>query len=76
MGTTVVQVRDVPEEVVAELKQRAEKRGQSLSAYLRDLLAEEAAAPSIEEVIDRIATRAPINYSLDDVRAFMDDGRR
>jgi len=37
MDTTVVQVRDVPVDVVATLKARAEARGQSLAAYLRDL---------------------------------------
>ena len=75
MGT-VVQVRDVPDEVIAKLKQRAEARGQSLAAYLRDLMTEAATSPSIEEVMDRIASRPPIRYSLDDVRDFMDDGRR
>ncbi|MCO5969429.1 FitA-like ribbon-helix-helix domain-containing protein [Actinoallomurus soli] len=75
MGT-VVQVRDVPDDVIAKLKQRAEARGQSLAAYLRDLMTEAAANPSVEEVMDRIATRAPITYSLDDVREFMNDGRR
>ena len=46
MDTTVVQVRDVPVEVVATLKARAEARGQSLAAYLRDLLAREAHSAS------------------------------
>lgn len=75
MGT-VVQIRDVPDEVVAKLKERAEARGQSLAGFLRDLMTEAATMPPVEEVMDRIATRAPINYSLDDVRGFMDDGRR
>lgn len=76
MGTTVVQVRDVPDEVIARLKQRAATRGQSLAAYIRDLLAEEAALPAVEDVMDRIATRAPINYSPEIVREFREDGRR
>jgi antitoxin FitA len=75
MGT-VVQVRDVPDDVIVKLKQRAEARGQSLAAYLRDLMTEAAANPAIEEVMDRIATRPPIKYNLDDVRDFMNDGRR
>jgi antitoxin FitA len=75
MGT-VVQVRDVPDEVIAKLKQRADARGQSFAAYLRDLMTEAAATPSIEEVMGRIATRPPIRYSQDDVREFMNDGRR
>jgi plasmid stability protein len=76
MGTTVVQVRDVPEEVVTRLKQRAVARGQSLAAFIRDLLVEEATLPAVEEVMDRIATRAPINYSSEIVRELREDGRR
>jgi plasmid stability protein len=76
MKTTVVQVRDVPEGVVATLKARAEARGQSLAAYLRDLLADEAARPSIDEVMANIAARAPVNYTVDDVRSLIEDGRR
>jgi antitoxin FitA len=39
---TNVQIRDVPEGVVANLKKRAASRGQSLQGYLRDLLVAEA----------------------------------
>lgn len=45
MDTTVVQVRDVPVSVVAALMARAEARGMSMSAFLRELLASEAALP-------------------------------
>ena len=76
MNTTVVQVRDIPEDVVATLKTRAETRGQSLSAYLRDLLADEAARPSIDEVMANIAARTPVPYTVDDVRSLIEDGRR
>ena len=76
VGTTVVQVRDVPEEVVAALKARADARGQSLTAYLRDLLAQEAAMPPIEDVMARVASRQRVTYTLDDLRAFAEDGRR
>lgn len=76
MSTTVVQVRDLPEEVVAALKARAEARGQSLSAYLRDLLTQEAALPPIEAVMTTIAEREPVRYTLDDLRSFVREGRR
>jgi antitoxin FitA len=65
VGTINVQV---PDEVVAWLKQCATVRGQSLTAYIRDMLAEEAARPPVEEVMERIATRTPINYSPEFVR--------
>lgn len=76
MDTTVVQVRDIPKDVVARLKTRAEQRGQSLAAYLRDLLTQEAAQPSIDEVMATIARRTPIEYDSDDLRALIEDGRR
>ena len=76
MSTTVVQVRDLAEDVVATLKNRAESRGQSLSAYLRDLLTQEAALPPVEDVMAGIAAREPVSYTIDDLRSFGRDGRR
>ena len=75
MDTTVVQVRDVPVEVVATLKARAEAHGQSLAAYLRDLLTREAQTPPIEDVMAGIASREPISYTIGDLQSFADDGR-
>jgi plasmid stability protein len=76
MDTTVVQVRDVPVDVVATLKARAEARGESLSAFLRNLLAQEASMPPIEDVMSGIAAREPVYYSSEDLRTFLEDGRR
>jgi plasmid stability protein len=74
--SVIVQVRDMPEEIVDTLKTRAEARGQSLSAYLRDLLTQEARMPLIEEVMARIAQDEPIDYSVEDIRAYIEEGRR
>ena len=76
MDTTVVQVRDVPVDVVAALKARAEARGMSLAAFLRELLASEAAMPPIEDVMASIASRDPISYTVEDLRSFIEDERR
>jgi antitoxin FitA len=76
MTMATVQVRDVPDEVVATLKERADARGQSLTAYLRDLLTQEAGLPPIDEVMARIAGREPVQYRTEDLRDLMDDGRR
>jgi plasmid stability protein len=76
MSSTVIQVRDLPEEVVATLKARAESRGQSLAAYLRDLLTQEASMPPVEEVMAGIAARDPVSYTIDDLRSFVRDGRQ
>lgn len=76
MDTTVVQVRDVPVSVLAALKARAEARGISLSSFLRDLMASEAAMPPIDDVMRMIAGREPISYAAEDLRSFTEDGRR
>jgi hypothetical protein len=76
MDTTVVQVRDVPVDVVTTLKARAEARGESLAAFLRNLLAQEASMPPIEDVMANIASREPVNYTSDDLSRFLEDGRR
>lgn len=76
VDTTVVQVRDVPVDVVAALKARAEARGQSLAAYLRDLLAREAQTLPLEDVMANIASRDPVRYTIEELRSFASDGRR
>ena len=40
------------------LKARAAARGQSLNAYLLDLVAEDVARPTVAEVLQRAASRA------------------
>jgi len=76
MDTTVVQVRDVPVDVVATLKARAEARGESLAAFLRNLLTQEASMPPIEDVMAGIAAREPVYYAPEDLRTFVEDDRR
>lgn len=49
-----VQVRDVPEEVHAALVRRAAAAGQSLQQFLAAQLAQIAATPTLEEILDRV----------------------
>jgi antitoxin FitA len=56
MGT-LVQIRDVPDEVHAILKARAALAGVSLSEYLRGVLERSAARPTPAELSARIAAR-------------------
>jgi plasmid stability protein len=49
-----VLVRDVPDDVHAELQRRAERAGQSLQQYLVAELRRLAARPALDEVLDRI----------------------
>ena len=52
-----VQIKDVPEQTHAVLRARAAAAHQSLQEYLRGRLIAEAAAPTLDEVLDRIAAR-------------------
>jgi len=50
-----VQVRNVPDDVVAALKRRAARDRQSLQRYLVDLLSAEAAVVANADVLDEAA---------------------
>jgi antitoxin FitA len=58
-----IHVRDVPENTVTTLKVRAARAGQSLQAYVRQLLDTEAGALTPEEAAERaraIAARSKV----------------
>ena len=55
-----VQVRDVPDEVHEALVRRADEAGQSLQQFLSRRLAEIAATPTIEEILERIERRPKV----------------
>ncbi len=53
-----IQVKGVPEEVHATLRRRAAAAGMSLQEYLLARLTEDAATPTLDEVLDRAGGRA------------------
>lgn len=57
MGS-LLQIRNVPEDARRALKARAAARGESLNAYLLDLIEREVARPTVAEVLERAARRA------------------
>jgi plasmid stability protein len=57
MGS-LLQIRDVPDESRRELKSRAAARGQSLNAFLLELIDREVGRPTVAEVLDRAARRS------------------
>lgn len=61
---TSVQIKDVPEETHAVLRQRAARAHQSLQEYLRSRLIVEAATPTLEEVLERAGNRSGGSVSL------------
>jgi antitoxin FitA len=76
MNTTILQVRDIPESVVATLRQRADREGLSLSAYVRNLLASDAEQPTMAETLARVATRTPVDISDQEILDAIHEGRR
>lgn len=52
-----ITVRDVPNDVRDELAARAARAGQSLQEYLRALLVDATARPSVSDVIARARAR-------------------
>ncbi len=57
---TLVQIRDLPDDVHRVLKARAAASGTSLSEYLRQLLARAASRPTPQELASRIEARGRV----------------
>jgi plasmid stability protein len=57
----MIQIRGVSDEAHRRLKARAALEGKSLSEYLRLELEHLAALPTIEEMIERVASREPVD---------------
>ncbi len=55
---SLLQIRGVADETRRALKARAAARGESLNAYLLNLLNREVARPTAAEVLDRAARRS------------------
>lgn len=55
----MIQIRNVSDSLHAELVRRARLQGQTLTAYLEDVLEREAARPPVDEVLARIEARRP-----------------
>jgi plasmid stability protein len=56
---TMIQVRNVPDEVHRTLKARAAAAGMSLSDYIKRDLVRAASGPSLEEIDARVQARGP-----------------
>jgi hypothetical protein len=55
-----LQIREVPDDVLAALKERAEAEHVSLAAYALRILEREAHMPTIAEVLTRPGSRAKV----------------
>ncbi len=54
---SLLQIRDVPDDARRLLKARAAGRGQSLNAYMLDVIDREVSRPTVAEVLERAARR-------------------
>lgn len=73
---TNVLVRDVPEDVHADLQRRAEEAGQSLQQYLASEMTRLARTPTMTQVLNRIASRRGGRVGLDAAVADLDEDRQ
>ena len=74
-----VTVRDVPDDVVAELAARARRDGRSLQEYLRLRLVDLAARPDVNDWASAVRDRAEaanLAVSVDDILQARDADRR
>ena len=60
---SMIQIRNVPEELHRDLKARAAHAGMTLSDYLLDELQALAVRPTMREWLDRSATWQPVEVS-------------
>lgn len=71
-----LQIRDIPEPVRDVLAERASEAGQSLNAFLREVVLREAAFAENRNLIDDVAARRRSNgITADDVIAALDSAR-
>jgi len=61
-----VQVRDVPEEIHAELARRAARAGKSLQQFLAEKLELIATTPTLDDVLDTIEGRTKGRVGIND----------
>jgi plasmid stability protein len=77
--STSITIRNVPDEVRDELAERAARKGQSLQAYLVDLLTNMSESVDRDLLMERIRARkeaSGVVLSYEDIIDAVDHGRR
>jgi hypothetical protein len=72
----MIQIRNVPEDVHRKLKARAERSGMTLSGMLLREVIRLADTPTMEELLERIRQREPVDISGDSIVKIIHDGRK
>jgi antitoxin FitA len=60
----MIQVRNAPDRLHRELRDRARRRGLSLTAYIEEILERELESPLAEDVFARIKDREPVDLGV------------
>jgi len=60
----MIQIRNVPEPLHRRLKSKAALEGLSLSEFLLKEIEQVAQRPSLKELEERLAVRAPVKYKI------------
>lgn len=71
-----VLVRDLPDEVHAQLQRRAENQGKSLQQYLAGELTRLAERPTLDEVLNRVERRNGGRVGFDQAVADLAEDRK
>jgi len=66
---SMIQIRNVPEEIHRTLKARAAEAGMTLSEFLLREVTHVAQRPTLEQVLRRIEERGPATVSIDSATA-------
>ncbi len=72
----MIQIRNVPVSVHRKLKSRAALSGMSLSDYLLVEIRRIAEFPTMDEMLERLATRKPVSTSLSPAEAIREERDR
>lgn len=67
--STMIQIRNVPDQLHRQLKARAAMAGMSLSDYLLNEIRHAAERPTVEELRKRLSSRPAIKLSVSPARA-------
>lgn len=70
-----IQIKNVPEQAHAVLRQRAAVAGQSLQEYMLTWIERATARPTVDEVLDRVGHRSGGHLAADAVVAQLRDER-
>ena len=74
---SAIQIKNIPDDLHEQLRERARRQGQSLSDYVRKLIELDLALPTTEEWLERIRSRDPVTeVGPGEVAALIAEGRR